>query len=45
VTLTPTFYGHVYLEAEMFKNQQFWFDRVTVSPVQWSYARVLVTRT
>ncbi len=43
VTLTPNFYGRVWLEGEMFKNQQFWFDKVTASPVQWSYVRVLVT--
>ena len=45
VTLTPNFYGHVSLEAEMFKNQQFWFEKLTPSPVQWAYVPVLVTKT
>jgi len=44
VTVTPNFFGHVVLEGEMFKNQQFWFDKVTASPAQWAYVPVLVTQ-
>lgn len=44
-TVTPHFHGGtIYLEALMIKEHQFWFDRVTSSPVQFSSVRVTVRR-
>jgi hypothetical protein len=44
-TLTPNFFGHVYLEALMVKEHEFWFDRVTSSPVQYKAIPILVSAT
>ena len=40
-TLTPPVGANV-LEALMIKEHQFWFDKVTTSPVQWAFVPVTV---
>jgi hypothetical protein len=43
-TMTPTFYGHVYLEAGNFVQNYFWFDRVRSSPPQFASVYVAVRK-
>jgi len=40
-TLTPPVGANI-LEALMIKEHQFWFDKVTTSPVQWAFVPVTV---
>lgn len=44
VTDTPGFFGHEYLEAELFVDHQFWFDQATTAVHQWADPLVLVNR-
>lgn len=43
VTDTPNFFGHEYLEAELFVDHLFWFDQATTVGPQWADPLVLVS--
>ena len=44
ITMTPTHYGHFYLEAGMLIEHFTWFDKLTHKPVQYASVAVTVKR-